>query len=202
MWFTTTPYLYPRRRGSNVSVEYDRRGPIAVVTIDRPTRRNAIDDATVKELSDAWDHFDGDDDALVGVLTGSEGTFSAGADLEAMDLEDRPGGARLHPQARLEADGRGRRGSLRRRRPGDGTVVSATYRRSGGLVGGLSFCRHVLVGRHFSSVHGHHPRLQGVPTERPSSGGLLAPAGVSVQVSEQYSSPSQTLRVCCPSDVV
>ena len=70
-----------------MSAEYDRRGPIAVVTIDRPTRRNAVDDATAEELSDAWDHFDGDDDALVGVLAGSEGTFSAGA-----DLEDRPEG--------------------------------------------------------------------------------------------------------------
>ena len=92
MWFTTTPYLYARRRGSNVSVEYDRRGPIAVVTIDRPNRRNAVDDATTEELSDAWDRFDEDDGALVSVLAGSEGTFSAGADLEAMDLEDRPEG--------------------------------------------------------------------------------------------------------------
>ncbi len=75
-----------------MTVEYDRRGPVAVVTVDRPDRRNAIDDATAEELGDAWDRFDEDDDALVGVLTGSEGTFSAGADLEAMDLEDRPEG--------------------------------------------------------------------------------------------------------------
>jgi len=75
-----------------MNVEYDRRGPVAIVTIDRPDRRNAVDDATAGELNDAWDRFDEDDDALVGVLTGSEGTFSAGADLEAMDLEDRPEG--------------------------------------------------------------------------------------------------------------
>ena len=36
-----------------MSAEYDRRGPIAVVTIDRPTRRNAVDDATAEELGDA-----------------------------------------------------------------------------------------------------------------------------------------------------
>ena len=42
-------------------------------------------------MGDAWDRFD-EDDNLVGVLTGSDGTFSAGADLEAMDLEDRPEG--------------------------------------------------------------------------------------------------------------
>ena len=75
-----------------MSVEYDRRGPIAVVTVDRPDRRNAVDDATAEKLGDAWDRFDEDADALVGVLTGSGNTFSAGADLEAMDLEDRPEG--------------------------------------------------------------------------------------------------------------
>ena len=36
-----------------MSVEYDCRGPIAVVTIDRPDRRNAVDDATAEELGDA-----------------------------------------------------------------------------------------------------------------------------------------------------
>jgi enoyl-CoA hydratase len=73
------------------SVSYEREGPVAVVTIDRPDRRNAIDNATAEALGDAWDRFE-EDDAAVGVLTGSEGTFSAGADLKAMDLEDRPEG--------------------------------------------------------------------------------------------------------------
>ena len=73
-------------------VEYEREGPVAVVTVDRPDRRNAIDDATAEALGNVWARFEEDDDALVGVLTGSEGTFSAGADLEAMDLEDRPEG--------------------------------------------------------------------------------------------------------------
>jgi enoyl-CoA hydratase len=75
-----------------MTVEYDRRGPVAVVTVDRPDRRNAIDHATADALGNAWARFDEDDDALVGVLTGSEGTFSAGADLKAMDLEDTPEG--------------------------------------------------------------------------------------------------------------
>ena len=74
-----------------MAVEYERRGPVAVVTIDRPQRRNAIDDATAEALGDAFERFD-DDDALVAVLTDSEDTFSAGADLKAMDLEDRPEG--------------------------------------------------------------------------------------------------------------
>jgi enoyl-CoA hydratase len=74
-----------------MSVHYDREGPVAVVTVDRPDRRNAIDRATADALRDAWTRFE-DGDAAVGVLTGSEGTFSAGADLKAMDLEDSPEG--------------------------------------------------------------------------------------------------------------
>ena len=85
-----------------MTVEYERRGPVAVVAIDRPDRRNAIDDATAGALGNAWDRFEDDDEALVGVLTGSEGTFSAGADLEAMDLEDRPEGWLGFTRRRLE----------------------------------------------------------------------------------------------------
>ncbi|MFB6179800.1 MAG: crotonase/enoyl-CoA hydratase family protein [Halorientalis sp.] len=72
-------------------VEYDRRGSVAVITVDRPARRNAIDRETALALREAWERFD-DDDAAVGVLTGANGTFSAGADLKAMDLEDDPEG--------------------------------------------------------------------------------------------------------------
>ena len=85
-----------------MTVEYERRGPVAVVAVDRPDRRNAIDDATAEALGNAWDRFEDDDEALVGVLTGSEGTFSAGADLEAMDLEDRPEGWLGFTRRRLE----------------------------------------------------------------------------------------------------
>ncbi|WP_255198780.1 crotonase/enoyl-CoA hydratase family protein [Halorarius litoreus] len=74
-----------------MSVHYDREGPVAVVTVDRPDRRNAIDRATADALLDAWTRFEAGD-ATVGVLTGSEGTFSAGADLKAMDLQDSPEG--------------------------------------------------------------------------------------------------------------
>ncbi len=73
-------------------VTYERAGPVAVVTVDRPERRNAIDDETARQLRDAWNRFDEDADADVGVLYGAGGDFSAGADLQAMDLEDRPEG--------------------------------------------------------------------------------------------------------------
>lgn len=83
-------------------VTYEREGPVAVVTVDRPGRRNAVDRETAEELGEAWERFDDDEDALVGVLTGSEGTFSAGADLQAMDLEDGPEGWLGFTRTRVE----------------------------------------------------------------------------------------------------
>lgn len=71
----------------NIRYELEADGDVAVVTIDRPDARNAVDRATAEELNDAWRCFD-DGDAEVGVLTGADGVFSAGADLKKMDLED------------------------------------------------------------------------------------------------------------------
>jgi enoyl-CoA hydratase len=67
-------------------VTYERRGAAAVVTIDRPERRNAVDGATAELLAEAYDRFEADGDARVMVLTGSgEEAFCAGADLKAID---------------------------------------------------------------------------------------------------------------------
>lgn len=59
-------------------------GPVAIVTIDRPEVRNAVDRATAAALADAFRRFDADDDLHVAVLTGAGGTFCAGADLKAV----------------------------------------------------------------------------------------------------------------------
>ena len=75
-----------------MSVDYQRRGRVAVITVDRPGVRNAIDRATARALGDAWRTFDGDDRVDVGVLYGAGGNFSAGADLKAFDLVDDPAG--------------------------------------------------------------------------------------------------------------
>jgi enoyl-CoA hydratase len=57
---------------------------VTVVTIDRPTRRNAVDRPTADALLAAFEAFDADDTSSVAVLTGSGGTFCAGADLQAI----------------------------------------------------------------------------------------------------------------------
>lgn len=71
-----------------MTVDYRREGRVAVVTIDRPHRRNSIDRATAEALAAAWHTFDADEEALVAVLQGNGGHFSAGADLKAFDLVD------------------------------------------------------------------------------------------------------------------
>jgi enoyl-CoA hydratase len=64
-------------------------GPVRVVTIDRPDRRNAVDSVAAAALLDAFVDFDGDDALAVAVLTGSQGYFCAGADLKALADGDR-----------------------------------------------------------------------------------------------------------------
>jgi len=66
------------------TVEISRSDSIVVVTINRPEVRNAVDAATAAALVEAFRAFDADDAARVAVLTGSAGTFCAGADLKAI----------------------------------------------------------------------------------------------------------------------
>jgi len=66
------------------SVRFEKRGPVAIVTIDRPKVRNCVDGPTAAELAAAFRRFDSDDDLAVGVLAGEGGTFCAGADLKAV----------------------------------------------------------------------------------------------------------------------
>jgi enoyl-CoA hydratase len=67
-------------------VRYERPGAAALVTIDRPERRNAVDGPTAGALHDAFRRFVADDDARVLVLTGTgQDAFCAGADLKAIE---------------------------------------------------------------------------------------------------------------------
>lgn len=66
------------------TVTVERDGPIVIVTIHRPERRNAVDAATAEKLTQAFQAFDADDSASVAILTGAHGAFCAGADLKAL----------------------------------------------------------------------------------------------------------------------
>ena len=75
--------------GAPTPVRVTDHGPVRVVTIDRPERRNAVDSVTAGLLLDAFEVFDADDGASVAVLTGAGGVFCAGADLKALATGDR-----------------------------------------------------------------------------------------------------------------
>ena len=66
------------------TVSSERDGRIAIITIERPERRNAVDGATAQQLYDAFKAFDADADLDIAVLTGRGGFFCAGADLKAI----------------------------------------------------------------------------------------------------------------------
>jgi enoyl-CoA hydratase len=67
-------------------VTYERVGAAAVLTIDRPHRRNAVDGPTAELLLDGYRRFEADDEARVLVVTGAGGiAFCAGADLKAIE---------------------------------------------------------------------------------------------------------------------
>jgi enoyl-CoA hydratase len=67
---------------SNILISSD--GPVSIISINRPERRNAVDLATARELFEAFLAFDEDESASVAVFTGAGGMFCAGADLKAL----------------------------------------------------------------------------------------------------------------------
>ena len=66
------------------TVEVEVRGSVAVVEINRPERRNAVDRETAAALADAFRSFDSNPSLSVAVLSGRGGVFCAGADLKAV----------------------------------------------------------------------------------------------------------------------
>ncbi|OGO52075.1 MAG: hypothetical protein A2148_09530 [Chloroflexi bacterium RBG_16_68_14] len=79
------------------NIVYDVRERVAVITINRPERLNAIDADTSVGLREAFTSFRDDPERWVAVLAGAgEKAFSTGADLIAMAQEMREGrGPRL-----------------------------------------------------------------------------------------------------------
>ena len=61
---------------------YEKRDGIALLTMNRPEKRNALSPQMMVQLADAWTDFRDDPDARVAILTGAgDKAFSAGADL-------------------------------------------------------------------------------------------------------------------------
>ncbi|MEO1167008.1 MAG: crotonase/enoyl-CoA hydratase family protein, partial [Chloroflexota bacterium] len=69
-------------------IDIQRDGAVTIITITRPERRNAINGETANALHEAWLAFDADDTQRVGILTGGNKVFCAGADLKEIDTLD------------------------------------------------------------------------------------------------------------------
>ncbi len=66
------------------SLAIERQGPVGLVTLNRPDRHNAFDDALITELTDALRSMEAEDGIRVVVLSSVGRSFSAGADLNWM----------------------------------------------------------------------------------------------------------------------
>jgi E-phenylitaconyl-CoA hydratase len=66
-------------------IRYEKDGRIATIAINRPEAMNAMDRDTSRELAEAFEDFDQDEQLRVAILTGAgDKAFSAGADLKKM----------------------------------------------------------------------------------------------------------------------
>src|SRR3954451_1661331 len=80
------PTLCARISAMSEGLRYERVGAAAILTIDRPERRNAIDAAAAEGFRDGLRDFEADPDARVLILTGAGGVaFCAGADLKNIE---------------------------------------------------------------------------------------------------------------------
>jgi enoyl-CoA hydratase len=66
-------------------VDYEVRGRVAVLKINRPEKKNAINGDVARGMEAAIDELEADPDVWVGVLTGEGNVFCAGADLKAIN---------------------------------------------------------------------------------------------------------------------
>lgn len=132
---------------------FERDDAVAVITIDRPARRNAVDMETARELDRRFVEFEQDPTLRIAVMTGAGGTFCAGADLKALAEGEDAG-------ARLGMDATGPMGPTRR------TLVKPVIAAIEGhaVAGGLElacWCDLRVAAR--DAVFGVHCRRVGVP---------------------------------------
>jgi enoyl-CoA hydratase len=74
-----------------VTIDYELDGHVAVITINRPEARNAVNRDVAEGMEAAIDRLEEDDEAWIGIITGARTekgwVFSAGADLKAMTTD-------------------------------------------------------------------------------------------------------------------
>jgi enoyl-CoA hydratase len=75
---------------TNAPVLTEVRGPVLIVTLNRPEAKNAANLALAQGVAAAMDRLDPDDALTVGIITGAGGTFCSGMDLKGFLKGERP----------------------------------------------------------------------------------------------------------------
>ena len=69
-------------------IDYEKRGNVALITINRPEAKNAVNGDVAEGIEAAIDKAEADDEIWLGVLTHAGDVFCAGADLKAINSGD------------------------------------------------------------------------------------------------------------------
>jgi enoyl-CoA hydratase/carnithine racemase len=72
------------------TIGYEQRGAVALITLERPDKANAMTQSMADALHEACRRADADGSVRVVVLTGAGRHFSAGSDIGSLDLFDSP----------------------------------------------------------------------------------------------------------------
>ncbi len=89
-------------------ITYEVSDLVAVITLSRPERMNAFTDVMLREVLDAFDRVDADDDVRVVIVTGAgERAFCAGADLGGGGDTFAKGGSDIQTSVGVPRDGGG-----------------------------------------------------------------------------------------------
>jgi enoyl-CoA hydratase/carnithine racemase len=86
---------------------YDVAERIATITMHRPDQLNAFTGTMMREMIDAFDQADADDDVIAVIVTGSGRAFCAGADLSSGGETFARGGSDVQTDAGVPRDGGG-----------------------------------------------------------------------------------------------
>jgi enoyl-CoA hydratase len=87
------------------TITLEQDGPVAILTLNRPGRLNAISQTMLAEIGHACDAVEADDSLRALVLTGAGKAFSAGFDLQDQAARTPQGHAEWGPVLRRDFDG-------------------------------------------------------------------------------------------------
>ena len=161
--------------GLPAEVKVTARGPLRLVTLNRPDDLNGANRAMHQGLAQLWDHIDADADARVVILTGSGQAFSAGGDFGYMqeNLDDEEMRAQTMAEGRAIIEG-----MVRCRLP----VIAAVNGPAVGLGCSLAVLSDIVLMAEGSFLADPHLRMGLVPGD----GGMAWPMLTSLSRAKEH----------------